>query len=153
MASFIPCPVCKQTVQVGSGGKVKRHGNCSCVRISIEELNAAKTVIEGIIAEAKRNPAKGISESVPDFLPPTVLPFPNAVLPPDPSGKKMPTSERKRIEKERAKIFAARRAWVKANKQAKRDLKAELDSEIKPYKAPGVRSIVSGGSPTLGKKR
>ena len=153
MASFIPCPDCKATVQVGNGGKVKRHGNCPCVRISVEELSAAKSVIEEIIAEAKRNPAKGISESVPDLELPSSRPFPTAVLPPDPTGVKMPLAKRKQIEKERAKVFAARRAWVKANKQAKRDLIAELDAEQKPYKAPGVRSIVSGGAPSLGKKR
>ena len=153
MASFIPCPECNQTIQVGNGGKVKHHGKCPCVRISIEELNAAKSVVEDIIADAKRNPAKGIAETVPDFESPSSRPFPTAVLPPDPHGMKMPVAKRKQIEKERAKVFAARRAWVKANKQAKRDLIAELDAEQKSYKAPGVRSIVSGGAPSLGRKR
>ena len=52
MASFIPCPDCKATVQVGNGGKVKRHGNCPCVRISVEELSVALSAIPALMNSA-----------------------------------------------------------------------------------------------------
>lgn len=156
MAALIPCSGCKKVVFVGPKGRVGKHDNCSVIKMTSDQIQKGKQQIESALSFGKSNPAGKLPKlktgvALKKRNPLSGAEFPKDKLP-DLPGRNASADQKKRIEKERARIFALRSAWVKQNKSQAQKMRSELDLELPKMKLPGVRKIVQGGSPGLGKR-
>ena len=156
MSALIPCFGCKKVVFVGPKGRVERHKNCTVLKMTPEQIQKGKQQIEGALTFGKSNPAGKLPklnkrETQIKRSPLQGTEFPKDKLP-DLPGRNASAEQKRRIEKERARIFALRSAWVKQNKSQAQKMRSELDLELPKMNLPGVRKIVQGGSPGLGKR-
>jgi hypothetical protein len=152
MAFLITCPTCGELTVAQANGALTPHSKCKRKNITSKQYTDAVAKIKESLAYGKANPAGKLPKTKPQISAEQISLAKKRTV--STAGtKNLSSKDRDRIEKEQIAQFQARQALIKSNRHKADKLRKELDSELKPLRHPGVTSIVSGGLPSIGKKK